>query len=56
MRPAQHRERDADEYGTARLERHRAAATRYGGPAVRCEVTVLLAAINEWLRPVRNSP
>jgi hypothetical protein len=30
-------------------QRHRAVATRYDKLAVRCEATVLAAAINDWL-------
>ncbi|RSS95883.1 hypothetical protein EF903_03960 [Streptomyces sp. WAC05292] len=36
-----------------RLKRHRAVATRYDKLAVRHEATVLVAAIDEWLRPAR---
>ncbi|MFD7644643.1 hypothetical protein ACFV4P_28800 [Kitasatospora sp. NPDC059795] len=35
--------------GINRLKRHRAAAARSDKLAVRYEVTVLVAAINEWL-------
>ena len=34
-----------------RASAHRPVATRYNKLAVRCEATVHIAAINEWLRP-----
>ncbi|MGW1604844.1 hypothetical protein [Streptomyces eurythermus] len=41
--------RHAVEFGSNRLERHHLLPTRYDKLAVPSEVTVLVAAINEWL-------